>query len=214
MTDISSNQDRILYQIKRLGPQPAKSLALHLGITTMAIRQHLSALESHGLVAAMPPEPQNRGRPLTRWKLSGAGHARFPDAHAQVTSELISGIRDQLGEGALDKVIEQRARTSLNLYRKALEHKTDLPARLKELARLRTEEGYMAEIEKVSDERYLLIEQHCPICVAAESCQGFCRAEIDTFRELFDGMARIERQEYLLDGARRCTYLVTAVARR
>jgi predicted ArsR family transcriptional regulator len=210
MRELSSNQDKILYQIKRLGPQPAKSLALHLGITTMAIRQHLATLESNDLIKAMEPELQSRGRPLTRWKLSSEGHARFPDAHAQVTAELISGIRDLLGDEALNKVIEQRALKSYHQYQQALAKRKGLLPQLRELAKLRTDEGYMAEVEKVADGEYLLVEQHCPICIAATSCQGFCKSEIDTFRRLFNGVASVERQEYLLDGARRCTYLITA----
>ena len=210
MIELSTNQDKILYQIKRLGPQPAKSLAHHLGITTMAIRQHLATLESNDLIEAMEPELQSRGRPLTRWKLSNEGHARFPDAHAQVTTELISGIRDLLGDEALDKVIKQRALKSYHLYQQALAKRKGLLPQLRELAKLRTDEGYMAEVEKIADGEYLLVEQHCPICIAATSCQGFCKSEIDTFRQLFNGVASVERQEYLLDGARRCTYLVTA----
>ena len=210
MRDSPSNQDKILYQIKRLGPQSVKSLAQHLGVTTMAIRQHLAVLDSDNLIEAMAPVAQSRGRPVTRWKLSKVGHARFPDAHAQVTTELIAGIRDLLGDEALDRIIGQRALKAHHQYQQALARKKGLPAQLRELARLRTEEGYMAEVETVSEGEYVLIEQHCPICIAAADCQGFCRSELDIFRQLFDGLANIERGEYLMGGARRCTYRITA----
>ena len=204
----TGNQDKILYQIKRLGPQTVKLLAANLVITTMGIRQHLLSLETDGLVRTNEPVAQKRGRPVKTWALTASGHGRFPDAHAQVTTELIASVRDLLGESALDKVIEQRAKQSLKIYTEALANKSSLALKLKELARLRTEEGYMAEVEQLSDNEYLLIEQHCPICIAAESCQGFCSAELSSFQSLFESIATVERREYLLDGARRCSYTV------
>jgi predicted ArsR family transcriptional regulator len=37
----------------------------------------------------------------------------------------------------------------------------------KTLASIRTNEGYMAEIQSLDDDSFLLIENHCPICAAA-----------------------------------------------
>ena len=58
------------------------------------------------------------------------------------------------------------------------------------------------------DGSYLLLENHCPICAAAEACQGFCRSELLLFRALL-APATVERTEHILDGARRCAYRVT-----
>ena len=44
------SQDKILYQLKRLGPLTAKLVGKELGMTTMGARQHLAQLESEGLV--------------------------------------------------------------------------------------------------------------------------------------------------------------------
>lgn len=208
--DQPNSQDKILYQIKRLGPQTAKALSEKLNVTTMGIRQHLSLLEGQELIRACDPLPQKRGRPVKTWKLTGAGHARFPDAHAQVTTDLIINIRDLLGEAALDQIIEERAAKTLTHYESELSTIDSLEGKIKALAQLRSEEGYMAEFEKVSDTEYLLIEQHCPICIAASACHGFCRTELQSFQQLFKGVARVERKEYLLEGARRCTYLIKA----
>ncbi|MBL6688878.1 MAG: transcriptional regulator [Pseudomonadales bacterium] len=210
--DTSGSQDKILYQIKRLGPQSAKDLSINLGMTTMGIRQHMATLEEQSLVKTTPPEPQKRGRPVARWQLTDEGHARFPDAHAQMTVELIASVRDLLGEQALDKVITDRAEKTEQIYAEALETRSTLAAKVTELARLRTAEGYMAEAERLDDGSFRLAENHCPICIAATSCQGFCRTELQTFQTLFEGTAEVKREEYLLEGARRCTYLITPVS--
>lgn len=204
----AATQDKILYQIKRLGPHTAKALSLRLDMTTMGVRQHLQQLEAAGLIESTEPEARKRGRPVRHWQLTQAGHNRFPDAHAQVTAEIIVSVRELLGDDALDQVIDARARQSMTVYQAALTGLPDLKSRLEALAQVRSDEGYMAEVIEEGGS-YLLVENHCPICVAARTCQGFCRTELESFCRLFEGEARVEREDYLLDGARRCSYRIT-----
>jgi len=82
-----------------------------------------------------------------------------------------------------------------------------LGERADRLAALRTDEGYMAEVDRLGDV-LLLREDHCPICVAATSCQGFCRSELRTFEAVFEGVATVSRDEHLVAGGRRCTYRI------
>ena len=56
---------------------------------------------------------------------------------------------------------------------------------------------------------YVLVENHCPICVAATECQGFCRAELETFQEVLGPGASVKRTEHIVQGDRRCAYRVT-----
>lgn len=205
-----TSQDKILYQIKRLGPQTARELAQLLTVTTMGIRQHLAQMEQEGLVEAMPEEAQGRGRPVRRWKLTALGHKRFPDAHAQVTRDIIVSVRDLLGEAAIDKVIEQRTHDTLAQYAAAMAGADTLQEKLDKLCALRNREGYMAE-SAPADDGWLFIEHHCPICIAASECQGFCRSELEVFQALFAGFASVSREDHLLHGARRCTYRITPI---
>ena len=57
---------------------------------------------------------------------------------------------------------------------------------------------------------YVLVENHCPICVAATACQGFCRAEQETFREVLGPDVSVERIEHITAGDRRCVYHITS----
>ena len=204
----NTSQDKILYQIKRLGPQSVKSLARTLNVTTMGIRQHIALLAADGLIVALPEEPQPRGRPAKPWKLTEKGHQRFPDGHAQVTADLILSVRELLGESAMDKIIEQRTVETFELYRRGLKKYKTLARKISHLAELRTKEGYMAEVLE-QDGEFILSEHHCPICIAAKSCQGFCRSELDVFQKLFAGSASVVREDYILNGARRCSYRIT-----
>jgi predicted ArsR family transcriptional regulator len=199
--------ERLLVLLKMRGPQTAADLGAVLGITGEAARQQLVKLAGDGLVAASA-EPRGVGRPAQVWLLTDKGNARFPDAHAELTAQLIRAVRAELGEAALDRLIAARGAESLAGYRAALEGAADLGERVARLAEARSREGYMAECRAEGD-GYLLIENHCPICVAATACQGFCRSERDVFQQALGDGVSVERTEHIVSGDRRCAYRVS-----
>ena len=208
----TASADRILGLIKRRGPQQARHLARALGVTAEAARQQLMQLAAAGLVAS---ETQKRGvgRPSRLWSLTAAGHARFPDTHAELTVQLIGAIRGTLGAAALDRIIREREAEVRRAYRAALQGARSLDARVAALAEIRAREGYMAEW-RMDGDGFLLLENHCPICTAATACQGFCRSELDIFRDVLGADAVVERVEHILAGARRCAYRITRAVPR
>jgi len=169
-----------------------------------AVRRHLLSLADQVESAT---EVAGVGRPSQIWRLSDAAQSRFPDTHAELTVALLDSIEQSLGAAALDQIIAVRLRSSTDKYRARLDGVSTLAGRLKRLVDVRTEEGYMAHLEKQAD-GWLLVENHCPICAAATRCQGFCRNELELFRELLGPQARVERVEYLLQGGQRCAYSV------
>jgi predicted ArsR family transcriptional regulator len=202
--------ERLLALLKTRGPQTAAALGQHLGTTDEAARQQLVKLGKEGLVETVS-RSKGVGRPTQYWQLTPAGHARFPDAHAAVTVQLIANIRDQLGEAALDQLMaarELQTRTGYALEFADLEP-DDLEARVARLAAIRTREGYMAEYWPEGD-GFILAENHCPICAAATACPGFCRAELNVFQQVLGPNVRVERIEHILAGARRCAYRISA----
>ncbi len=59
----------------------------------------------------------------------------------------------------------------------------------------------MAKVRKEDHGSYLLVENHCPICAAANACQGFCATELDLFRSVLGPEVHIERVELRFAGA-------------
>jgi predicted ArsR family transcriptional regulator len=111
------------------------------------------------------------------------------------------------GEEGLDELIAHREALSRKSYQKALNAVQDLPDKLDVLAELRNQEGYMADVVDDGD-AYLLIENHCSICAAATACQGFCRSELNLFKEVLGPGVTVERTEHQLSGGRRCVYRI------
>lgn len=199
--------DRILFSLKTLGPRAIGDLGAELDITPEAARQHLVRLQDQGLVQTSQ-ERQPKGRPKKLWRLTEAGHARYPDKHGQLTVDLIRTVRATFGEAGLEKLIEAREADTLAIYHDALSGAKSLVEKVERLAAIRSNEGYMAEWNEAPDGSLTLIENHCPICAAAATCQNFCRAELEIFNTVLGPDCTVERTEYILAGARRCAYRV------
>jgi predicted ArsR family transcriptional regulator len=200
--------DRLLMELKMRGPQSSAVLGGALRITGEAARQQLLRLEEQGLVVSRS-QARGVGRPVAIWHLTPAAEARFPDAHAQLTVDLIRSIRQELGQEAVDRVIGARERDTRAAYREAMHDAATLPERVARLAEIRSTEGYMAEWSDVGDGSYVLAENHCPICAAAATCQEFCRAELNVFRDVLGADVAVEREEHIIAGARRCAYRIS-----
>jgi predicted ArsR family transcriptional regulator len=197
---------RLLHALKSAGPQTAAALARRLGVTAVAARQHLAKLAAEGLVA-FEAEALGVGRPRHLWRLTEKGHGRFPDNHAGLALELIQTVGRVFGAAGLESLIAEREKASLKLYKSRL-GAGDLRQRVRRLAALRSEEGYMAEVAPAPGGGLLLKENHCPICVAAKACQGLCRSELALFRAVLGPEVEVERVEHILAGARRCAYRI------
>jgi predicted ArsR family transcriptional regulator len=209
--DLTEAKGRLLQRLKRLEPATAQELAGGLGITDVAARQHLQVLEGHGLVEQEPRVTGERGRPAKLWRLTTLGRGAFPDRHGELTVSLLSTLRSELGEEAVERLIGARAREQTREYQSLIQlGRRSLRSKLETLARQRSAEGYMAEIVDEGRGSYLLIEHHCPICVAARACTGLCAAELEVFRNVLGPDVRVERTAHLLAGDVRCVYRVHA----
>ncbi len=207
---LAKTQQSIVDRLKFRGPQSVKILANQLGITTMGARQHLQDLVSKGYVRLSPDaERQTRGRPVHYWSLTDQGHAIYPDSHKDLALELIDLVSQEANSSLLKRLVEQRSTRQKAVYQAALKTEpVDTAARLKVLAQLRSQDGFMAEV-RLLPVGWLFIQNHCPVAEAAASCKQFCSAELAIFRDLLGPNVHVERADHLLEGARRCTYKVT-----
>lgn len=200
----------VLEDLKRLGPQRADALARRLGLTSMAVRQHLYILREAGLIREMRGEAR-RGRPPKIWDLTEAGHRRFPDRHRDVALDLVGAVRETFGPEGMERLLNARTARQRGHY---LAHvgSGPLPDRVQRLAALRSEEGYMAQVRHDEDGALLLIENHCPICALAKACSGLCAQELSLFQAVLGEDCRISRTEHVIKGGRRCTYRIDPVS--
>ena len=209
-TPLPATRRKLLDELKRGGPQSATLLAETLAITPMAVRQHLYGLEEEGLVTNTAT-PSGRGRPTKLWALTDDAARIFPDAHQGLAVELLKSVEALFGTEGTDKIIARHGEVQLETYRGRLSGASTLKARLERLAEARSDEGYMAHVERDGAD-YLFIENHCPVCSAAKTCTQLCANELNVFREALGGKINITREEHILAGARRCLYRVSVLS--
>lgn len=182
------------------------SLAARMQVTPMAVRQHLYALQQEKLVTA-EERPVPIGRPAKFWSLTKEAERLFPDAYAELNASLITSVQDAFGAEGMARLLDARVARQRADYRARITASAPLAKRVQQLARIRDDEGYMAEVKR-DGAGFLFIENHCPICAAATVCQGFCATELDLFRSALGPGVTVERAEHILSGDRRCAYRI------
>jgi predicted ArsR family transcriptional regulator len=203
-----STRRAIVKLLKTEGAMASARLAERLRLTPMAVRQHLYALQREKLVTA-EERPVPIGRPAKHWRLTRRADGLFPDAYAELNVALIEAVGETFGSDGLQRVIASREAKQRADYGRRIVPVAPLKERLRQLARIRTDEGYMAEVRAEGRGGFLFIENHCPICAAATMCQGFCTTELDLFRSVLGPDVSIERTEHIVSGDRRCVYRIT-----
>jgi predicted ArsR family transcriptional regulator len=204
---VGAAQRRIVDHLKRVGACTTADLADALGVTTQAVRPQLAELEQRGLVVAETIVTGTRGRPPLGWALSPLAIDLFPDRHGDLTVELLEAIRVAIGDDGIAAVLAERDRNQLAAFEATVPDHADVAARVRLLADRRTKQGYMAEVVADGDD-LLLVENHCPVCAAATTCQGLCANELELFRAAIGAEADVERTHHLLSGEQRCIYRI------
>jgi len=204
--DETKTRRRIVKLLKTEGAMDSASLAGRLDVTAMAVRQHLYALQQEKLVTA-EERPVPLGRPAKFWRLTKAAERLFPDAYAELNAALITSVQDAFGPQGMQRLLDARMARQRADYSERIDGSAPLGKRVQQLAKIRADEGYMAEVKR-DGTGFLLIENHCPICAAATVCQGFCSSELELFRSALGPGVSVERAEHILSGDRRCVYRI------
>src|SRR6516162_5616936 len=97
----------IVKLLKTEGAMDSAQLAQRLGLTAMAVRQHLYALQEQKLVTA-EERPVPVGRPAKYWRLTRKADRLFPDAYAELSVALIDSLNDTFGADGLQRILERR----------------------------------------------------------------------------------------------------------
>jgi predicted ArsR family transcriptional regulator len=110
----------VLELLRRRGRCSAEAVAHDLGVTTNAVRQHLTNLERDGLVNSQP-ERSGRGRPSLLFALTERADAVFPKRYGQLATMVLQEIQDMGGPDVLDEVFARMAARHATAIEKDLE---------------------------------------------------------------------------------------------
>ncbi|HYC32546.1 MAG TPA: helix-turn-helix domain-containing protein [Gemmatimonadales bacterium] len=193
----------VLVHVKRGRRVTAKSLASTLGVSLNAVRHHLKELEAQGLIT-YEREHRGVGAPVYLYSLSPAGEALFPRRYEETLTALLDRIVEREGREAAVALLESHVAELARHLGAALE---GVPAerRLEVVARVRTEQGYMAQAA-ASGAGGVLSEHNCALHAVAERFPEICAAEQRLLGEVLG--AEVHRREHILSGCPSCEYHV------
>jgi DeoR family transcriptional regulator, suf operon transcriptional repressor len=192
----------VLTQLKRAQPLTARELAVRLGVSLSAARHHLKELEVEGLVTYQRVH-RGVGAPVFAYRLSPAGQELFPRRYCEALTAMLGAVVAREGREvavALLATYFDRLASRIKGQSQGI-----LPAeRLQVVARMLSEEGYMAEASL--GQVAVLTEHNCAIPAVAEGFPEICAAEARFLAEVLE--ADVQRTGHMLTGSPACEYQV------
>jgi predicted ArsR family transcriptional regulator len=191
-------RERILVFLRRHGRLSAPQLAELLGRTPVGVRRHLALLERDGLVTAAIEKPK-RGRPAAVYRLTDAGLETFPRHYDELAREALAFVKRH-DASLLSQFLAWRNERLAAAYAKRVDAST-LGERAEALADVLSEQGFMAEVERVPG-GLRLCQHNCTVEHLAAELPDLCRSETELFERLLG--SPVEREATIVQGDVRC----------
>jgi predicted ArsR family transcriptional regulator len=190
-TGQSGPKRRVMYLLKILGSSGLEELSKMMKISRMGVHKHLADLQDRGLVQSIEVR-KGVGRPIMQYSLTSIGSSTFPKAYGQIATFALDYIEKRMGKTAVDDVLRERQGELLYKYHDILKD-LDFEQKVNRLAKLRDEEGYIAESRKMDKkgENHVLLEYNCPIIMIAEKHWQACAIETELFEKVLDADIKV-----------------------
>ena len=206
--DAANTRMTLMELLKRAGEADVVSLAEQLGISGVAVRQHLAALERDGKIAQRSVR-RPVGRPAKLYRLTRAADQAFPQESARIALDLLARLEKLKGSETIEKLLQARLRDLLKTYKERLKGARSWARKIKILAEIRESEGYLCNFEPApaSEARggVRLVEHHCPLADLAQQHPEVCRYELELFQRLL-GEPELRRIDHIREGGHACVY--------
>lgn len=196
---------KILLALKQAGGMTAAELADRLGITSMGVRRHLTALERERLVYYDRVQ-RGKGRPSYIYRLSPEADRLFPKNYAGLANELLGYLAAHEDGRLVLQLFDERARRRIGQAQAELAGRS-LPERVAGLAHILSREGYLAEWDQLAPDTLVIREHNCAVHDVAVEHRAACESELSFLRAVLPE-AEVTRETHIVAGAPCCTYRV------
>ncbi|WP_328909517.1 transcriptional regulator [Streptomyces sp. NBC_00234] len=205
-----STRNRVARSILDHGPSTAADLAKRVRLTQAAVRRHLDALVSDGVVEARDQRvygARTRGRPAKVFALTDCGRDAFDQSYDKLAADALRWIAETSGDEAVIAFARARMASQAEAYRAAVEA-ADPEDRTEALARALSADGYAATARSAPGPQQgeQLCQHHCPVAHVAEQFPQLCEAETEIFSSLLG--THVQRLATLAHGDGVCTTYV------
>ncbi len=198
----------ILLHLRRVGPSVPDAISAAIGASRSGVAQQLRALDTAGLVTRTSVR-HGVGRPRHLYDITPDAQGLFPSNYDGLATGLLAAILEVGGETLVEDVFAARRRQAESRLRAQMDASlapdAPLADRVRELARLQDELGYVSEA-RVDAAGIRLLEHNCAVLDVARGMPVACRAELELFREVLG--VNLVRERHIAAGDRCCEYRV------
>ena len=199
----------ILVHLRQAGPTSPDGLATALSASRTGVLQQLHALEAANLVRHST-ERHGVGRPRHLYDVTPDAQDLFPADYNGLAAGLLAAIAEVGGPDLLEDIFAARRRQIGHRLRQSLAGRVapdaDLVDKVRALAVLQDEAGYLAEWYVGEDGAVRLRENNCAIYHVARETGAACVAELQLFRDILG--VEVVRESHIASGDRCCTYRI------
>ena len=199
----------ILLHLRRAGPSVPEAISVAIGASRSGVAQQLRALDTAGLVTRTSVR-HGVGRPRHLYDITPDAQGLFPSNYDGLATGLLAAILEVGGEALVEDVFAARRRQAESRLRQQMDAPlpSDAPLadRVRELARLQDELGYVSEA-RVDADGIRLLEHNCAVLDVATGMPVACRSELALFREVLG--VDLVRERHIAAGDRCCEYRVS-----
>jgi predicted ArsR family transcriptional regulator len=205
----SSLRRDLLLRLRLDGPSSPDQLAERIGASRTGVLQQLRALEAAHLVSRQTVR-HGVGRPRHLYDVTSDAQDLFPSNYDGLAAGLLAAIESVGGEDLLDQVFAARRRQLGDRVRGQMAERVapeaPLLERVRELAVIQGDQGYLADATLSPDGTIRLREHNCAIYHIAAGSPAACQAELELFSEILG--ADVVREEHIASGDRCCSYKI------
>jgi predicted ArsR family transcriptional regulator len=185
------------------GQASIKDVASDLGVTTSAVRLHLTQLQANGAIRAEKVR-EGVGRPHYVYSVTPQAHNLFHKDYGDLAKLLLEEVGETQGTEALQGVLRRVASRMAALYKDQVGGLA-LVDRVNAWAELLDQRGVTVEIEKTA-EGFVLQEYGCPYQNVALENRAVCEMERQVMARLLE--SGVQLTECVLDGHRGCQFTI------
>jgi len=200
---MKSTRDKILQTLLEKPRSTINTLAEAVGINPISVRHHLTNLQMEGLVEGLE-ERHGVGRPRLVYVLTDEGMERFPTRYMQLTSRLLSQMKDTMPGPIVTNLFNQMAEDLVSKYASDVQS-LSMEERLNLVQEILAHEGFNVNWEK-KGEQYQINEISCPYYQIGVAHPEVCTVDQTLISKML--ALPVNKVQCILSGATHCTYVI------
>jgi predicted ArsR family transcriptional regulator len=202
--DDNPTRQKIIMLLKKAEFMTVAELSREMGITPMAVRQHLMALERKGIVSYVTKK-YGIGRPMFLYKLTEKANDIFPNSYGNFLLEVLRALDDMDGRGKIDKIFRVSKQSMLDRKQRALFGANDFTEKVVLFTELLEKDGFLVELEEKKDD-FKLKMFNCLLPEVANEYPEACKYELELYRNLLN--KNVSRSQSMRGGSPSCVYVI------